>query len=78
MLFRVELIDLFYVVCHLCVVPLSEVLNIKRSTFAESIGALGAMEPHRRGAGKQWAFPAGRSALAVDRDMDVNLPWGVT
>ena len=35
------------------------------------------MEPLGRGADKQWAFPAERCALAVDRDMDVNLARGV-
>ena len=77
MLFRVELIDLSSVVCRWCGVEGSEVLSTKRSTAAGSLGALGAMEPNGRGAGKQWSFSAEKLAVAVDHDMDVNLPWGV-
>ena len=47
----------------------------KRPAVAESPGALGAMEPHERGAYKQLAFPAGRCAVAAHRELDVNLPW---
>ena len=46
-----------------------QVLSTKRLTAVESRGAPGAMEPHRRGAGKQWTSPAGRFAVAADRDM---------
>eukprot|EP00614_Pseudopedinella_elastica_P019873 CAMPEP_0172648002 /NCGR_PEP_ID=MMETSP1068-20121228/241044_1 /TAXON_ID=35684 /ORGANISM="Pseudopedinella elastica, Strain CCMP716" /LENGTH=96 /DNA_ID=CAMNT_0013462301 /DNA_START=216 /DNA_END=507 /DNA_ORIENTATION=- len=56
---------------------IAKVLGTKRSAVFESLGAPGAMDPHGRVAGKQWASPAGRFAVAVDRDMDVNLPWGV-
>ena len=72
-LFQVEPINLFAAVVVWCAVKESEVLSMKRSTVAES-PALGAIEPHGRGADMQWAFPAGRLAVAVDRDMDVNLP----
>ena len=74
-LFRVELIDLFIVAVVWCAVKESEVLSTKRSAVAENLGALGAIEPHGRGAGKQWTSPAGRLAVAVDCDMDVNLRW---
>ena len=74
MLFRVEPIVFFGVVCRWCAVLEPEVLSTTRSTGAESLHTRVAMEPHGRGADKQWAFPAGRPAVAGDRDMDVNLP----
>ena len=74
---RVEPVVFFGVVFRWCAVLESEVLSTERLTVTESPGALGAAEPHGRGADKQWAFSAGRFAVAVDRDMDVNLPWGV-
>ena len=57
-LFRVELLVFFVVVCRWCVVPLSEVLSAKHSTVFKSPGAFGAMDPHGRGSDKQRAFPA--------------------
>ena len=74
MLLRVEPIVVFGVVSRWCAVPESGVLSAKRSMVAESLGALVAMESHGRGTDGQWAFPAGRLAVAADRDMDVNLP----
>ena len=57
MLFRVELFVFVGVEFRWCAVVLeSEVLSAKHSTAAESRGTLGAMEPHERGADKQWAF----------------------
>ena len=77
MLFRVELIDFVEVVFRWCVVLESEVSRAKRSVVAESLGTLGAMEPHGRGADKQWAFSSGSCAAAVDLDLNVDLPWGL-
>ena len=77
MLFRVELIDLSVIAVVWCAVKKSWDLSTKRSTVAESLCALGAREPHERGTDKQRAFQAGRCALAVDRDLDVNLAWRV-
>ena len=70
-LFRVELV-VFFLVDD--VGPLSEVLSAKRSRVYESPGALGAVDPLRRGSDDQWTFPAGRLVVAVDCDMDFNLP----
>ena len=77
MLLRVELIVFVGVVFRWCAVLESDVLSAKRSAVAESLGALGALEPHGRGADKQWAFLAERFVVAVDRELDVNLAWGV-
>ena len=76
-LFRVELIVFFGVVIRWCAVLESVVLSTKRPTAAESLGSLGAMEPHGRGADKQRAFLAGGFAVAGDRDMGVNPAWGL-
>ena len=77
MLFRVEPIILVEDVYRWCAVLESEVLSAMPSAVAESHDALGAVEPHGRGADRQWAFPAGKCAVAVDRDLDANLPWGL-
>ena len=74
MLLRVDLIIFFGVVCRWCAVFESKVLSTAHSTVAESLAALGALEPHGQGADKQWAVPAGRLAVAGDRDMDADLP----
>ena len=55
-LFRVELIDLFGVICRWCAVKGSEVLSTKRSTVTESPDALGVIEPHGQGADMQWVL----------------------
>ena len=50
--FLVEPIVLVGVVLRWCVLIESEVVSTKRSTVAEILGALAAMEPRGRGAGK--------------------------
>ena len=74
MLFRIELTDFFGAIFCWCGVFESEVLIEQRSTVAKSLGTLGAMGPHGQGADTHLAFPAGRYAVAVDRDMDFNTP----
>ena len=73
-LFRVDLIVFFVVVCRWCVVPLSEVLSTKRSTVFELLGALGTIEPHGQRSDLQLTgAPGERLAVAVDRDVDFFL-----
>ena len=74
MLFRIELTVFFGAIFCWCDVFEFEVLSEKRSTVTKSLGTLGAMGPHGQGADTHLAFPAGRCAVAVDRDMDLYLP----
>ena len=70
MLLRVKLIVFFGVVCRWCAVLEFGILSTKCSTVAEGLAFLGTIEPHGRGAEKQWASPAGGFAAAGGGNMD--------